>query len=113
MSTIWIEAALMVTLIGTTWQGPVDVPLNITFEENRAHGTLSCNNFRTNYRESANSLDFGGIITTRKSCSPKVIKQEYLVLSFLKRTAAFAVDGRDLVLKDLAGKTIVRLVRKA
>lgn len=112
MAAVWMAAAMTAFLQGTSWVGPSDAPLKITFDDGRAHGALSCNDFRTSYEETEANLGFGGIITTRKGCAPDLMKQERLVLSLLEQTASYSVDGDNLVLKDSSGREIVRLSRK-
>jgi heat shock protein HslJ len=113
MAAVWMAAAMTAFLNGTSWVGPADAPLKITFEEGRAHGALSCNNFQTSYEEGDMTLAFGGIATTRKGCSPQLMQKERLVLKFLDAAASFAMDGEVLVLKDNKGQEILRLQRKA
>lgn len=108
-----MAAAVTAVLQGTSWVGPAEAPLKITFEAGRAHGALSCNSFRTAYDETETALGFGGIITTRKGCAPDVMQQERLVLKFLEQTASFTIDGDDLVLKDGTGRELMRLDRTA
>jgi heat shock protein HslJ len=107
-----MAAALMVTLQGTSWVGPSEAPLKITFEEGRAHGALSCNSFHTAYEAGEATLGFGSIATTRKACAPPRMQQDSQVLKFLEQTVSYSVDGDELVLKDGSGSEVLRLKRK-
>lgn len=113
MAAAWMAAAMTAILQGTSWVGPSDAPLKITFEDGRAYGALSCNSFRSAYDEGDATLGFGNIITTRKGCAPNVMQSERLVLRFLEQTTSFVMDGDELVLKDGTGKELMRLDRKA
>ncbi len=111
MAAAWMAAAMTAVLQGTTWVGPAEAPLKISFEDGRAHGALSCNAFRSAYDEGDATLGFGNIITTRKGCAPDKMQTERLVLKFLGQTKSFVMDGDALVLRDADGRELMRLER--
>jgi heat shock protein HslJ len=113
MAAAWMAAAVVTMLHGTSWVGPAETPVQISFEAGKAHGALSCNQFQTSYDENDAALGFGGIATTRKGCAPDRMQKERLVLKLLTATASYVVEGDRLVLKDAGGKTILTLKRKA
>jgi len=72
-------------------------------EENNLTGSASCNNISTSYSSQNNTLKIAPIATTRKMCSPSLMKQESILLQSLRRVKRFQLHNGELSLFDQQG----------
>jgi len=72
-------------------------------EENKLTGSASCNNISTSYSSQNNTLKIAPIATTRKMCSPSLMKQESILLQSLRRVKRFQLHNGELSLFDQQG----------
>lgn len=76
-----------------------DNPLTLEFlPDGTVRGSGGCNNFSGKYTLAGESLSFGPLMSTKKSCGPAADEQEYSYLSFLGRIKSLKVDGDELEL---------------
>lgn len=79
----------------------------------RISGYTGCNALGGNYRVERGYLTTGGVITTRRACSPALMRQEKILLGLLDQRLAVRQSHRGrLLLTGRDGKTLV-LVRAA
>ena len=81
-----------------------DSPAYIEFREpGRVGGNASCNRFTGSYQKAGTQLTFGKIATTRKTCAPALMEQEYRLLSALEQVSGFHFSNGLLLLVDSDG----------
>ena len=84
----------------------------LTFDKKLSlSGQASCNNFLTRYKLDKKTLGMGPITTTRKMCSPKLMKQESKLLKVLTKVKRFEIDNAQLTLLDQQGKPQLKAQR--
>lgn len=76
-----------------------DNPLTIQFmPDGTVIGSGGCNEFKGTYTLTDDSLTFGPLTTTKKSCGPAADEQEFTYFSFLARINKFKVEEDQLEL---------------
>ncbi len=80
----------------------------LRFTQSTVRGKADCNAFFGAFRENADTIEIGGLNTTRMACAGKT-EAEQSVLSGLERAKSYRVDGRNLLLIDAEGNPVVRL----
>lgn len=96
-------------LFGKTWicqslferEVAGDAKLTLEFlPDGTVKGNGGCNAFNGTYTLAGESVTFGPLASTKKSCGPSADEQEYTYMSFLARIKTLKVDGDEL---DLYG----------
>lgn len=98
---LWGTAWRLENLAGTSVLDRVQATLEFP-SEGRASGNGSCNRFNGVVTLEGDSIKFGGLATTRKSCLDAVMRQEDAYLAALRDAERFEIDGQALLihLKD-------------
>ncbi len=80
----------------------------LRFTQSTVRGKADCSAFFGAFRETADSIEIGGLNATRMACvGQKEIEPP--VLSGLERAKSYRVDGKSLLLIDADGNPLVRL----
>ena len=96
-----------VALWGTAWRlenlagaGVLDrVQATLEFpSEGRANGNGSCNRFNGVVTVGGDTIQFGGIASTRKACPEAVMRQEDAYFMALRNAERFEIDGQSLTI---------------
>ena len=79
------------------------------FQDGQVNGNAGCNNFFGGYEVDGHNLSVGPLASTEMFCGspPGVMEQEYAYLAALGSAASFAIEGGQLVIADLEGKTVL------
>ena len=81
----------------------------LRFTQSTVRGKADCSAFFGAFRESAESIEIGGLNATRMTCAGKN-EIEPPVLSGLERAKSYRLDGKSLLLIDADGNPVLRLV---
>jgi heat shock protein HslJ len=86
--------------------------VTLTFDvDNRLSGTASCNNIFSNYSLENNSLKIAAIGSTRKMCSPMLMKQESKLFKALKQVKRFQLNNGELTMYNQQGTLQLRAIK--
>ena len=82
-------------------------------EDGTIGGNVGCNSFGGDYKVDRDKLTFGPISSTLMMCAdPAIGDQETVVLSTLRETVTFVIDGNILTISSPDGGSVVVLARK-
>jgi|LNFM01.1.fsa_nt_gb heat shock protein HslJ len=101
-------------LAGTEWRiveihgAKVTGGGTLRFTQSTVRGKAECNAFFGAFRETAETIEIGGLNATRMACAGKM-EAEQSVLSGLERAKSYRVEGRNLLLIDAEGNPVLRL----
>ncbi len=101
---------------GTTWvlasyDGPIvpeGVSVDLLLEQGEASGNSGCNSYSGGYELAGDELAFGPMAATQMACPPEQMDVEAAYLAALERTAAYQMEGDELVLFDPRGTELLR-----
>lgn len=97
------------SLNGTSWtlvswgtQNSPITPLTNTqitaqFTSNAIRGSASCNSYNATYRTNGSNLTVNNPATTRKACSPEIMRQESQYLAALQTAQRYRIDRKGLL----------------
>ena len=91
---------------------PTDSGMFVRFsDDGKLEGYGGCNRFFGDYKLAAGRVKIGSMGATMMECQTPIMENEKRLLRALERASRFARQGRNLVLCDDAGHSVVRFVR--
>jgi heat shock protein HslJ len=121
------DATVLPALSGTNWLlvsltangqavppvGSTPITLDIDPQGRRISGSTGCNEYRVTLRaDSQGAAVLGPALTTQKACSADLMVQEVGFIDGLLRSRSYVLRGNELTLVDVAGNSLMVLVRK-
>lgn len=104
------------SLAGTNWtaatidDGPLapgDPPTAAFGADNRVSGDSSCNRYTGPYFQTATSLTFGDLASTRRACLDEArARQELRVFSILRGATEGRIEGGRLIIRGPVGRIV-------
>lgn len=97
-------------LTGVTWvleapstgslvdASPADARIDLTFDEEQAHGSSACNSYRGSYAVDGDALTFGPLASTQMACEQMLMDLEAAYLAALGDVTGFEVGNGALTL---------------
>jgi heat shock protein HslJ len=107
MGTYWKAVAIDGTPVAAQAK-PREAHLVFKAQGHRVSGSTGCNRVMGTFTQSADSLRFSKMATTKMACPGSLDIQERDFLSALNASATAAIAGNTLELQDAAGKVRLR-----
>jgi heat shock protein HslJ len=86
-----------------------DIKSTFALAAGKVTGSGGCNRLMGSATITGDSIDFGGIATTRMACPAPVMAQERAFIEALASARSFRIEAGFLFLRDAAGAEVARL----
>ncbi len=106
--TLWKLQALQDSSSPTLIEPPGRPPeLLLAVDQERVSGTGGCNRLIGGFRLAAEELSFSSLASTKMACLPEVMAFERRYSEALAKVRRWSIDKRNLLLQDVAGRTLL------